>query len=205
MKILSVLIGLTALALFACSSETEKTGGGDGPAYFFSTEVEPVPLADSGVTVAGVEFRPPIDWTNLGPSGMRLAEYMYGPCENNPDSATLAVYYFGPEQGGGVRANIDRWIGQMVQPDGSDPQKAAREQKVVVDDMPVHVVEVTGTYTSGGMGMGQNISKKDYRMTALVLEAPEGNVFFKLTGPDICAAEMTKELSAMVMAIKKAD
>ena len=38
---------------------------------------------------------------------MRLATYQV------PESGECGVYYFGQGQGGGVEANIDRWIGQF--------------------------------------------------------------------------------------------
>jgi hypothetical protein len=195
---------LTGLLVAGCSSQEKSETGGGAHGSYFKADADASRLGDAGVVIAGIEFRPPSAWTDLGPSGMRQAQYTYGPCEGHPDSATMTVYYFGPDQGGGVRANIDRWIGQIRQPEGIDPAEAAMEQQVTVDGMPVHVVEVTGTYGASGMGMGPSEDKEDYHMAAVVLEGPEGSVFFKLTGPDKCAGEMTEQFAAMVMDIKKA-
>jgi hypothetical protein len=203
-KLFLGILCVAGLLIVGCSSQEKSGSGGDVQGSFFKADADASGLADAGVVIAGIEFHPPSAWTDLGPSGMRQAQYTYGPCEGHPDSATMTVYYFGPDQGGGVRANIDRWIGQIKQPEGTDPAEAVIEQQVTVDGMPVHVVEVTGTYGASGMGMGPNEDKEGYRMAAVVLEGPEGNVFFKLTGPDKCAGEMTGQFAAMVMNIKKA-
>ena len=48
--------------------------------------------------------------------------------------------------GGSVEANIDRWIGQFTQPDGSDTKKAAKIEQKKIGGQEVHLVDVAGTY-----------------------------------------------------------
>jgi len=82
-----------------------------------------------GTTVAGVTFAPPAEWQNLGPSGMRQAQYQLAPVSGDGAPAEVNVFTFGAQSGGGVDANLQRWIGQMILPDGSDPagrQESAR-------------------------------------------------------------------------------
>jgi hypothetical protein len=137
---------------------------------------------------------------------MRKAEYAFGPVDDDTDSATVAVYYFGQNQGGGVMDNIERWINQMSMPDGSNPGTKAVQNTFTADGMKVHTVELSGTYDAamGGPMSGQSEAMPGYHMTAAVLEGPEGNVFFKLTGPQKTAEEMTKGFMAMLQNIKKA-
>ena len=52
---------------------------------------------------------------------MRTAEYFV----EGDESALMTVFYFGAGQGGSVEANVNRWVGQMQQPDGSSSQEAA--------------------------------------------------------------------------------
>lgn len=195
----SAALLIMVFGMMSCSSQPGSQASGDG---FFVAD-DSIVLEETGVTVAGVTYYAPGEWNSLGPSGMRKAEYSFGPIEGDTDSATMAVYFFGSGQGGDPHSNLDRWIGQMTQEDGSNSVEKATTKEIAVGDMAVHVVEVTGTYTAGGMGMGTAIEKSGYRLTGVVVEAPEGNLFFKLTGPDKTAAQMTGALASMISKIEK--
>jgi hypothetical protein len=158
------------------------------------------PSRQSGTTLAGVTFHPPADWNDLGPSGMRKAQYRLPPVEGDSAAAEVNVFYFGPESGGGVEANLQRWIGQMTLPDGGDPTAAAERGTFTADGMPGHVVSLNGSYKSGGgrpMG-GEGEILAGYRLVGVVLEGPQGSLFFKLTGPEATARAMEGDLLAMV-------
>ncbi|RME29092.1 MAG: hypothetical protein D6800_03060 [Candidatus Zixiibacteriota bacterium] len=117
----------------------------------------------------------------------------------------MTVFYFGPQGGGAVEANITRWIGQMAPQDGKPP--AAVRDQFTVDGMAVQTVEVQGTYNAsmgGGMMGGQTVPKPGYRLIGAVVTAPEGNVFFKLTGPDKTAMAMSEGFVAMIKGAHKA-
>ncbi|MFT5234453.1 MAG: hypothetical protein ACI9UQ_002499, partial [Candidatus Krumholzibacteriia bacterium] len=67
-----------------------------------------------GTNIAGVNFIPPANWRDLGPDGMRKAQYRHGPAEGDTGEGELNVFYFGEASGGGVEANLTRWISQMA-------------------------------------------------------------------------------------------
>ena len=190
-------LGLIAITLLSCQGK-QQSGKVD---MSVATEVK---LDGKSATVAGVMFTPPSSWKDLGASGMRQANYTFGPVEGESDSATLAVFHFGPGMGGDVQSNIERWIGQMTLPDGSDPHAAAGQTQFAVEGMAVHWVQISGTYASGGMMGSPVVPKPDYVMAAAVLEAPQGNLFFKLTGPQKTATRMLEGFKVMIMAAKKA-
>ena len=197
MKQLGILfIVVFALALASCQ---EKQQSGIDMATKGAVKLDGKPS-----TVAGVTFTPPSTWQDIGPSGMRQANYTFGPIEGESDSATLAVFHFGQGMGGDVQSNIERWIGQMSLPDGSDPHTAAGQTQFTVDGMPVHWVQLSGIYASGGMMGDAVVPKPDYIMAAAVLEAPQGNLFFKLTGPTKTATKMIEGFKGMIMAVKSA-
>ncbi|MEW6050236.1 MAG: hypothetical protein AB1644_04140 [Candidatus Zixiibacteriota bacterium] len=200
------MTALLGLSLTSCKSKNEAGGAAQVATGDWSVPSD-VKLEGQPVTIAGVTFRTPSDWNDLGPSGMRKANYTYGPTGGDKDSATMAVFYFGQGQGGGIKDNIERWINQMSLPDGSDPHVATTQSERTVDGMTVHWVELAGTYSAsmGGMMSGASEQKTGYRMAAVVLEAPEGNLFFKLTGPDATAKEMIGAFKAMILDIKKAN
>ncbi|MBD3233115.1 MAG: hypothetical protein GF315_05270 [candidate division Zixibacteria bacterium] len=200
------LIICLSLMIAGCGSSEDMGGDEISSEEIFDMEkLKSVELSGEPVTVAGVTFRPPAEWENLGASGMRNASYRFGPIGEDQDSATLAVFFFGASEGGGVTSNMERWLSQMSLSDGKPPREIAVRQKMDVDQMTLHYMEVEGTYhaSMGGRMMTPTIPKHDYLLSAAILEAPEGNLFFKLTGPVNTAREMNRKFQAMLVNIQK--
>jgi hypothetical protein len=132
-----------------------------------------------------LKFRVPAGWVEEErTSSMRVAQYKLPKAPGDTEDASLVLYYFGQGQGGSVTANIDRWIGQMKQPDGS-VAKGAKDEHLVANGLKVTMVDVSGTYvaeTAPGSGTFNN--KPDYRLRAAVVETPNGSYFVKLVGPE---------------------
>jgi hypothetical protein len=194
----AVVMALTMWACQGTKQSADSTKSGD-----FKSSAN-VKLDGKPVEVSGVTFTPPSTWKDLGPSGMRNANYTYGPFEGDKDSATMAIFYFGQNQGGDPKSNIERWIGQMQMPDGSDPHAHATTQEAKAGEFLIHWVQVEGTYMSGGMMGGATVPKEHYLMAGAVVEAPQGSIFCKLTGPEKTATKMIEEFKAALMGIKKA-
>ena len=115
---------------------------------------------------------------------MRVAQYKLPKAEGDPEDASLVLYYFGATQGGSVQANIDRWVGQIQQPDGSASKDKAKTENLTVNGLKVTTVDVTGTFTAEMTpGAGNKRNDADYRLRAAVIETPKGNYFVKLVGP----------------------
>ena len=215
------------LGLAACSGGSDEGGAGDAQTAgrgqttggqtvqggdALSADHPPVQSGSTGgggasaTVLAGARWSVPLEWIDLGSRSMRAAQYQLAPLGGEREAAELNVFFFGSRQGGGIDANIDRWVGQMSLPDGGDPKLAAERESLEVDGMPVHIVCLDGTYNAGGMGMGgQTTPKENYRMVAVILEGPEGNVFFKLTGPERTAQAMEAGLREMVLEFEKSD
>ena len=116
---------------------------------------------------------------------MRAAQYRF-PGENGEPEATLAVFYFGSNMGGGVQENIDRWVGQIAQPDGRPSREATRTAHRTIAGMPVTTVDVSGDFAGGMPGMpgaGTTPAATNQRLIGAIVEGPEGLVFFKMVGP----------------------
>jgi len=132
-----------------------------------------------------LKFRVPAGWVEeQRTSSMRVAQYKLPKVEGDTEDASLVLYYFGPGQGGSTAANIDRWIGQMKQDDGS-AAKGAKDEQLVANGLKVTTVDVSGTYvaeTAPGSGTFNN--KPAYRLRAAVVETPNGSYFVKLVGPE---------------------
>jgi hypothetical protein len=108
---------------------------------------------------------------------MRVATYAIEGAKG-AGAGECAVFYFGPGQGGGVDDNVQRWVRQFKE--SPDP----RREKRTVGGVSTTRVDIEGTYLNPGGGMMQSRGEKpDYRLLGAIVEAPGGNVFFKLTGP----------------------
>jgi hypothetical protein len=108
---------------------------------------------------------------------MRVATYVVAGAKD-AEAGQCAVFYFGQGQGGGIDDNVTRWERQFK------GQPGAKRDRRTVAGLTVHLVDIQGTYTNPGGGMMQSQGEKPgYRLLGAIVEAPQGNVFFKLTGP----------------------
>jgi hypothetical protein len=96
------------------------------------------------------------------------------------EAAELAVFHFGPGDGGGVEPNVQRWIGQFS---GVEPATIVRSERRASSGLAVHVVEIPrGTYASGMPG-APSTAKENFGLLGAIVESAGGAYFFKLTGP----------------------
>jgi hypothetical protein len=140
----------------------------------------------ANTTVAGeLRFKAPDGWEQeKTSSAMRVAQYKLPKAEGDADDTSVVIYYFGANQGGDVTANIDRWISQMQQPDGSSSKDKAKIETTTVNGLKVTRVDVSGTYTAEmAPGTGGQRNAANYRMRSAVVETPKGRYFVKLVGP----------------------
>jgi hypothetical protein len=143
-----------------------------------------------------VKWTPPSRWEAKPASGMRAATYIIPPASGDSEGGECAVF---ENLGGSVQANVDRWIGQFEKTDGAPNQKSE-----TISGLTVTTVDVSGTFKGGGPMMGNTSAPKSgYRMLGAIVEGPEGNVFFKLTGPAKTIAAAQDEFQAMLKSLKK--
>ncbi len=152
----------------------------------------------------GVRFDAPSSWKS-DPKPMRAANYAIPPESGDSRGGELAVHYFGPGQGGGVEANVRRWLGQFVRADGS-PLSAAdaeREQREV-GGMEVTILDVSGTYLFKPFPMApQATPLPGYRMLAAIVQGPDAPVFFKLTAPQRTAAAAAEHFRSIIDSVRR--
>ncbi len=146
---------------------------------------------------------PPAAWKVGEPKPMRAATYKVAAAKGDPEDAEVAVFYFGQGQGGGVDANVERWINQFEQPDGKASKDAAKTKKETLAGLPVTTVELNGTYTASMGPMGPKSNKPNYKLVGAIVEGPQGAVFFKLTGPQKTVEAGRADFMKMIKAIKK--
>lgn len=136
-------------------------------------------FADS---VAGLKWTAPAGWKSEASRPMRAATYTVPAAPGDSEGGECVVYFFGQGQGGSVEANILRWKGQFIQPDGKPAEAQVKNRKV--NSLAVTTVETTGQYSGmGGPMAAQKTTKPNYRLLGAIIENSGGNVFLKFTGP----------------------
>jgi hypothetical protein len=151
----------------------------------------------------GLAFTAPPAWTSRPPaSTMRVAEFVVAKAAGDPEDAEAIVYFFGGS-GGTVDANIDRWIGQMQQTDGSASKDKARRETLTINGLKVTTVDVAGTYVAEVRpGATERHNKPGFRLRAAVIETPRGPYYIKMTGPAKTMAAADAGFKAFLASIR---
>jgi hypothetical protein len=145
----------------------------------------------------GIRWTLPAGWTAGRTNPMRVATYAV-PGAKGAEAGECTVFFFGPGQGGGVDENVARWAKQF---EGSP---APKRWATVVAGLKVTRAEVKGTYLApGGPTMQSTGKRPGYRLLGAIVEAPEGNVFFKLTGPAATVAAAEAPFDALVSSVRR--
>jgi hypothetical protein len=165
-----LIICLFVIICQGCQSKEEKE--------------QQVPSLDRTNASRGLSYKVPDSWKEEKPSSsMRKAQYTL-PGADGADDAEMAVFVF-PGGGGGVQANINRWIGQFKQPDGSESMEKTQIKKLESYGLPVSIIYVTGTHLKGSMMGGSTTELKNYAMVAAIVETSTDPWFFKTIGPEV--------------------
>lgn len=152
---------------------------------------------DAGVIVApGARFRLPASWQRETPSSsMRLAQARI---DGPGGPAQMTAFFFGPGGGGGVEANLERWIGQV------EATREPRREKLERGDFEITWVEVEGTIKPSTMGVGPDVPQPASRLLGAVVEGAGGPWFFKATGPTATLEAARDDFLAMLDSVEAA-
>lgn len=182
------LLSGVALAL-ACRKTPEPPGAGSTSAVQAPSAASPgagpdahQPAHDSAAAPVQITWADPPGLRRVPPkNAMRKASYEVPHANGDSEDGELAVFYFGPGQGGSIDANVDRWVKQFSGVAATDVKRAERE----ANGLRQHTVEIEhGTFDAGQMAMGGSKGpKNDYALLGAIVETPGGAYFFKMTGP----------------------
>src|SRR5262245_5054999 len=135
-------------------------------------------------SAASLSYSAPSEWRSRpAGSSMRIAEFVIPRAQGDTEDGELVLYYFGTGAGT-IDANIDRWISQIQQPDGSPTKDKAKRTSQTVNGLPVTMVDASGTYVAEMRpGATERYNKPGFRLRAAVVETARGPYYIKLTGP----------------------
>ncbi len=190
--VLSLTLLSTSLLFAACAEPPKEISSGQ-------TSAPAQRAASSSSNQASTQasaWTVPSRWESKPASGMRAATYLIPAASGDSEGAECAVF---KNIGGGVQANIDRWVGQFEK-----TADAPKQKKETINGFPVTTVDLTGTFKGGGPMMSQPSGPKpNYRLLGAIVEAPEGEVFFKLTGPAKTVAAAQGEFQSLLKSLKQ--
>ena len=152
--------------------------------------------ADAQATfkVSEFTFTRPANWEWVeSASPMRKAELRVVD-DKTKAKAEVVFYHFGPGNAGGTQANIDRWFGQFVE---TRDKISAKTEDITVGKHKVTYVSAEGTYKSGMPG-GPQTPMPNYALLGAIIEASEGSVFVKMTGPKELTKSATSDFKKLV-------
>jgi hypothetical protein len=122
---------------------------------------------------------------------MRKATYKIPKAGGDPEDAELTV----TAASGGVEANVKRWAGQF----GSAEPKTTEK---TVNGLKVTIVEIKGTFASGGGMMGGATTPKEkFMLLGAVVDGGDRQHFFKMTGPEKTVTAARKDFDALVTSL----
>ena len=162
-----------------------------------------IPVLLAATFAASLTYTAPAGWKTVPTtSSMRVAQSSLPRAAGDTADAELVVYYFSGS-GGTVEANIERWLGQMQQPDGKPSSAAATRQSRTINGLKVTLVDVGGTYVAEVTpGSTQRHNSPNFRLRAAVIETTNGPYFIKLTGPAKTVAGAEKAYEQFLSSVK---
>lgn len=194
-----------AAALLSCRKNEPAPQITMIPSHAESASPEASPEAAAtpggGAAVAGVAFSVPAQWRRESPSSpMRAAQYAI-PGTGSEKDGLFVVYFFGSGQGGSVAENVERWKNQFLDPSGQPSAGNVRSDRR--NGLAVTVVTSEGTYSSG-LPMGQSAPEPNSELWGAIVEGPQGNVFFKATGPKATMERSKSGFETVLASLKNA-
>ncbi len=171
-----ILLGITA-AMFI-------TGGAVVLAAHPAARDADVQLSGPSFPVGDLKFTIPSKW-KIEPveSPARGGQWRVPPLHAGGEGGEVVVFYFGPGIGGTARENIEAWIGTMFNAEGHPA--AAEVKHHQTGGLKISQVVIFGTYNQVVSLPGiPPETKSNYGLLGAVIENPQGNIYWRFTGPE---------------------
>lgn len=156
--------------------------------------------AEIGLAEGKLQLTAPKTWVRKQPK-TRIVEHEFAVPVAEGDSIEGRFTVMGA--GGGVEANIDRWLGQFSQPDGSSTKEKAKIQKMQVNGVEVHFVDIGGNFKDQPGPFAPAVTRENYRMLgAIIVTEKSGMHFLKLYGPKATIGGQEQAFKDMLNGLK---
>lgn len=160
----------------------------------------PAPPLGQQASAAPFTWTAPPGWKETKPSSsMRVAQFEAD--VKWDDGVPVVCALFGAI-GGGRQANVDRWIAQFQQKDGTDSKSKAKVTETQRDGLTVVRVELTGAFSDGMVNPPRQTD--DGMLLGGIVESADGaSIYVKMTGPREGMAAQSAAFDAFLASFKK--
>jgi hypothetical protein len=155
--------------------------------------------SDETLSLTGLTFAIPEGWARqpVKPGAISAkAVYQLAGADGEPDGSTVRITHF-PGMKGMDEMNIQRWLSQVKQPDGSNSKREDANVTVTeIGGVRLTVIEVTGVVNPSQDGTGTGTP--NHRMIAAIVDHPQGPHFVKVSGGVATMAKWEKTIDAFL-------
>jgi hypothetical protein len=111
--------------------------------------------------------------------------------------------------GGTIDANIDRWIGQFSQPDGSSTKDKTKQEKLTVAGQEITLIDISGTYDDRPPVASGGVKRENYRLLGAIVATKDGkkntgHYYVKFVGPSQTVEDHAEGFKKMLDGLKAA-
>ena len=143
-----------------------------------------VTLSGPSFPVGNLKFTIPAKWRIMPvETPARGGQWRVPPIHPGGEGGEVVVFYFGPGIGGTAKENIEAWIGTMFNAEGHPAADKVEEHKT--GGFTISQVVIFGTYYQVVSLPGvPPMPKSNYGLLGTVIENPQGNIYWRFTGPE---------------------
>lgn len=165
-----------------------------------------VSLYGPSFPVAGLKFTVPSKWqsepvdnpSRAGQWRVPLAHGMEG------EGGEVVVFYFGKGIGGTPKENIEAWIRTVLPAEGQPAGNEIKHHEIA--GLKITQVVIFGTYNQVISTPGlPPISKPNYGLLGAVIEGPQGNIYWRFTGPEALITANLPLFNKVIDSVKSQD
>jgi hypothetical protein len=186
-----LLLGLGVMAWAPCAGRTDDKKDDKG------TVVE----------VGGFKSKAPAGWkavelTEQQRNFGRLYQFTVPKAEGDKYDADVYITRLSGD-GGGAKANVERWKGQFTAPEGKKVESKVEDMKV--GDTAVTYADIAGSYRYKKNAFDPNekeVLRPDYRLIAVVFPAKDETYFIRFLGPAKTVGENKKAFDEWLKGLK---
>lgn len=158
--------------------------------FLLASSAFPAEQPTDSVKVGAFTFTVPEGWKKVTPSSsMRKAQL---DIVQGSAKAEVTFFHFGAGQGGTAADNVARWFAQFP---GSEEKR--KTETVQAGSVKIMFATTEGTFSSGMPG-GPATPMTGYALYGAILASPDGDVYVKMTGPEVVVKVSTEAFGKMV-------
>lgn len=202
------------LLVAACGNKGQKGAASQDESSEQATAGQPPlpskPAGDEGAlsllsdphTRVGLSWDVPDGWVDIDEFKASRVETWNPPTDD--ESIQAFAFSFGPNAGNAIKSNLRRWGVQLRLEDGSPP--APEIESWASNGLKFTVATFTGQSLTGMRKNELALGADGARLVGAIVEGgPEGNVFFRLSGPTGSVEALTPAFMGMVRSVRPLD